>query len=548
MTALVILGIYLGLLVLIGALAGRLSRGTSADFQLASHSIGPVLLLMSLFGTTMTAFALVGSTAEAYRRGSAVYGLLAAGSGIVHSACFYFIGTRLWAWSRQHGYRTQIEFFRDRLQSRLVAAVLFPVLVGLVVPYLLVGVLGGGEVASQVTAGAFAPSGTFPGWFAASNHGLPRPLASAVICLVVLAYVFIGGMRGTTWANALQTLIFITLGLVTFLVVARGVGGGDSLWASLVTASAAVPPDKLGTAGVPKLVWFGYLLVPLSVGMFPHVFQHWLTAKTAASFKLPIVGQPLCIAAVWAPCVLIGLWATTPAAGLPTGVRDNEILGLMVARHAGPVLSGLLAAGVLAAVMSSLDSQFLCLGTLFARDLVPGLTASGRLSERAAVRLSRGFIVAVVVATWLLSLVTPTGVFSLGVWCFSGFAALFPLVAAAVFWQRLSAPAAVAAIVTTAATWAGLFWHSGFGTAKGYAFPPLPGSDAALGLGLMGGLGHVLPPLPPVVLLVGLSTIVLVGVSLVTRPPDEATLERFFPRDGRGPWSCPNGGRQRWRP
>ena len=95
MTALVILGIYLGLLVLLGALAGRLSRGTSADFQLASHSIGPVLLLMSLFGTTMTAFALVGSTAEAYRRGSAVYGLLAAGSGIVHSACFYFIGTRV---------------------------------------------------------------------------------------------------------------------------------------------------------------------------------------------------------------------------------------------------------------------------------------------------------------------------------------------------------------------------------------------------------------------------------------------------------------------
>ena len=51
----------------------------------------------------------------------------------------------------------------------------------------------------------------------------------------------------------------------------------------------------------------------------------------------------------------------------------------------------------------------------------------------------------------------------------------------------------------------------------------------------MGGLGHVLPPLPPVVLLVGLSTIVLVGVSLVTRPPDEATLEQFFPRGGRGP-------------
>ncbi len=529
MTALVILAVYLSLLVVLGGLAGRLSRGTSADFQLASHSIGPVLLLLSLFGTTMTAFALVGSTAEAYRRGSAVYGLLASGSGIVHSACFYFLGVRLWALSRRHGYRTQIEFFRDRLQSPLVGIVLFPVLVGLVVPYLLVGVIGGGEIVSQVTAGAFAPTDAFSGWFAASGHGVPRSLASLVICLVVLAYVFIGGMRGTAWANALQTLIFIALGLVTFIVIARGVGGGDTLWQSLVTATAAVPADKLGATGVSSLTWFGYLLVPLSVGMFPHVFQHWLTARSATTFKLPIVGQPLCIAAVWFPCVLIGLWATTPAAGLPAGIRDNEILGQMVAQHAGPVLSGLLAAGILAAVMSSLDSQFLCLGTLFTRDLVPLVAPRVILTERWAVRLSRGFIVAVVAATWLVSLVTPTGVFALGVWCFSGFAALFPLAAAAVFWRRLSAAGAISAVVATATAWVGLFWHSGFGTAKGYAFPPLPGSDAALALGPLGWLGHVLPPLPPVVVLVGLSTIVLVVVSLVTRPPDDATLERFFP-------------------
>jgi solute:Na+ symporter, SSS family len=526
MTPLVIIAVYLAALVLLGAVAGRRARGSSADFQLASHTIGPVLLLLSLFGTTMTAFALVGSTAEAYRRGAVVYGLLASGSGIVHSACFYLLGVRLWTLGRRHGYRTQIEFFRDRLQSRLVGIVLFPVLVGLVVPYLLVGVLGGGEVVSQVTAGAFAPAGSFPGWFAASGHGLPRPLASLAICLVVLAYVFSGGMRATAWANALQTLVFMALGLVTFLVIARGIGGGQTLWESLVAATAAVPPERLSAGGVSRLAWLGYLFVPLSVGMFPHVFQHWLTARSAAAFKLPIVGQPLCIAAVWFPCVLIGLWATTAAAGLPADIRDNQILGQLVARHAGPVLGGLLAAGVLAAVMSSLDSQFLCLGTIFARDLLPGL--AGR-DERAAVWLSRAFIAAVVAATWSLSLVTPTAVFPLGVWCFSGFAALFPLVTAAVWWRRLSAPAAVAAILAPAVAWLGLFWHSGFGTTPGYAFPPPPGTAEAAALGSFGWLGLLLPPLPPVVLLVGLSTLVLVAVSLVTRPPDEATLRRFFP-------------------
>lgn len=73
---LIILG-YLVLLLAIGFLSNRLFRGTKADYQVASHSIGPFLLLMSLFGTTMTAFALVGSTGQAYREGIGVYGMLA---------------------------------------------------------------------------------------------------------------------------------------------------------------------------------------------------------------------------------------------------------------------------------------------------------------------------------------------------------------------------------------------------------------------------------------------------------------------------------------
>ena len=44
--------------------SNRLFRGTSKDYFVASHSIGPFLLLMSVFGTTMTAFALVGSTGK----------------------------------------------------------------------------------------------------------------------------------------------------------------------------------------------------------------------------------------------------------------------------------------------------------------------------------------------------------------------------------------------------------------------------------------------------------------------------------------------------
>ena len=79
---------YLLLLVVLGFLANRFFSGSSRDYMLASHSIGPFLLLMSIFGTTMTAFALVGSTGEAFKEGVGVYGMLASSSGIIHSLCF----------------------------------------------------------------------------------------------------------------------------------------------------------------------------------------------------------------------------------------------------------------------------------------------------------------------------------------------------------------------------------------------------------------------------------------------------------------------------
>ena len=69
MTPLIIIAIYLALLLGLGMFSSRLFKGTAADFFLASRGIGSFLLLMSLFGTTMTAFALVGSTGESFQAG-----------------------------------------------------------------------------------------------------------------------------------------------------------------------------------------------------------------------------------------------------------------------------------------------------------------------------------------------------------------------------------------------------------------------------------------------------------------------------------------------
>ena len=188
-----IVACYLVLLLGLGLFSSRFFKGSATDYFLASRSIGPFLLLMSLFGTTMTAFALVGSSGEAFKGGIGVYGKMASWSGIIHSACFFLVGIKLWSFGKRYGYVTQIQFFRDRFESDKLGLVLFPVLVGLVIPYLLIGVIASGTVISKVTTGAFADYG----WFAEHGHGVPPALASLVVCLVVMTYVFFGGMRGT---------------------------------------------------------------------------------------------------------------------------------------------------------------------------------------------------------------------------------------------------------------------------------------------------------------------------------------------------------------
>ena len=208
----------------------------------------------------------------------------------------------------------------------------------------------------------------------------------------------------------------MVLGVVTFFVIARAIGGTNNLFDNLRAATQNVPEANLTRAKIPKPVFFSFLFIPLSVGMFPHIFQHWLTARSANSFKLPVVMHPIFIMIVWVPCVLIGVWASSPDSGIEAGTPDNEVLASLVRVHAGSILGGLLTAGILAAIMSSLDSQFLAVGTMFTEDMLVHYAGQERFSSSQTLTFARVFVVAVVVITFILSLVLPRAVFDLGLW------------------------------------------------------------------------------------------------------------------------------------
>jgi SSS family solute:Na+ symporter len=478
---------YISLVLAIGLFSNRLLRKTGEDYFVATRSIGSFVLFMSLFGTHMTAFSILGASGESYHVGIGVFSLLASSSAIVVPAVFFFVGTKLWAIGKQNGYLTQIQYFRDRWNSDGLGLLLFVVLNLLLIPYLLIGLMGGGITLNQITNGA-----------------VPEWVGGLVVITVISIYVIYGGMRGTAWVNTFQTLVFTICGGLAFLVISENMGGFETAMKRVADAR----PDLMVRSGqIQPLQLLTYTLIPLSVGMFPHLFNHWLTAKRARAFQQTIIFYPIAIAIVWVPSVLLGVLGTLDFPGLQ-GPAANSILIRMIELHANKVLAGVLAAGVISSVMNSLDSQSLAIGSMFTQDIVRHYGFHDKMSEQQQVSFGRIFVLLILLATYVISLFSGRSIFRLGIWSFTGFAALFPVVIAALYWKRSTKYGAFASVISVISLW--IYYFTKAGESEAYT---------------IGGTGIM-----PVAVMFLVSTICMIVFSVLTKAPEEATLRRFFPQ------------------
>jgi SSS family solute:Na+ symporter len=530
--------VYLGVVLYIGVFAFRkVRRDTAEDYFLASRSIGPFVFLMSLFGTNMTSFAILGSSGHAFNNGIVTYGLMASSSGLVIPLTIFLIGTRVWALGKKHGFLTPIQIFRDRWETSHVGTVIFAVQAALLVPYIIIGVMGGGTTLSAVS----------DGW-------VPYEVGGAVVALVVMGYVFFGGMRGTAWVNTFQTILFLCFGTAAVLVIGNGMGGfRESAEALIAPASSWL----LSRERVSPYYFFSYTFIPLSAIAFPHIAIFCLTAKKMAHFKKTVVFYPVCIMAIWLPCVYLGVMANraadipeirekmdarrtlaTQAATLTTEQRDelreqmqgDDVLLLMLQHHAPLWLAGLLGAGIMAAVMAS-DSQILAMSTMFTEDVFAHYGGKARFGEHVQVQTGRLFVVIVTVIAYLVALNAPATIFELAIqYAFSGFAALSPLLIAALFWKGSTKWGALASTlwVAVAVVAVAVFQAVVPAPPPGKTTVVFSLGDAALLARTPGGTS--IAGFMPVVPMVVVSALLMVVVSALTRKPSQATIERYFPR------------------
>jgi len=498
---------YLAVVLYIGVFAFRRGTASGEDFFVASRGLGQAVFLLSLFGTNMTAFSILGSSGMAYHRGVGVFGLMASSSALIIPLTIYLIGTRLWALGKRLGHRTQVQFLRDRWECGAIGTFLFALTAAMLVPYIVIAVMGGGHTLEAVSRGR-----------------VPYELGGAIVALVVMGYVFLGGMRGTAWVNTFQTVLFLLFGAVAFVLIARGVGGLDRVMAQI--GSDPKTAHLLSREKILPREFFSYMFIPMSSIMFPHIAIACMTARRMEHFKKTVIFYPLCIMALWAPAVYLGVVAAAQFPGLKPGETDDVLVRLLT-QHTGVVVSGLLGAGIMACVMAS-DSQIMALSTMFTNDVFVYYGGKDRFGDRVQVWTGRAFVIAIAVVAYLIAvaLKDKEGIFEVAVrFSFSGFAALSPIMVAALFWKRSTKWGALAAGIWVLATVLGT-WYLYSISAPGKAFPILPGV-----LGRTPGNITVFGFLPVVPMTLG-SAVLMLAFSLVTRPPTQETIDRYFPKTG----------------
>lgn len=419
--------VYLVVIAVVGAVAWRRTSTSAEDYFLAGRTARTVVLFMALLGTNVTPFVLMGIPGQAYHHGVGVFGLNAAIVALGIPWTFYAIGWPAWKAAHRLGAITPAELMAERLGSPAVGMVLFVAFTAYTLPYLVTSVLGVGLAVSTLT-----------------HDAVSLPTAAALVLVVTLAYTALGGMKATMWTNVVQGSLFLGFMVVAFVAIARGLGGPAAALEAVRQAAPALLSKGDRPMFAPGAFASWGLAISLTVIAFPHMLVRIFAARDATALKNSCRLYPPALVLLWLPAVLFGVWGAAAIPGLE-GRESDRIFPLLVQAHTGGVMQGLCLAGVLAAVMSTLDAQLLTLGSMLGRDVVRRLAPA--MPERREVAVCRAFLVVLAVATYVVVLLRPASIFDIAAFSFSGYVMLVPALYGALHWRRLTAGGAIASVV-----------------------------------------------------------------------------------------------------
>jgi SSS family solute:Na+ symporter len=352
--AMIAAGVFLVALVVTGFVArGRRQSESLGEFYLAGRSLGPLVLLLTLYATQYSGNALIGYPGEAYRSGFAW--VMSVGFMTAVIVVYLVFAPQLYRLSRPKHFITPGDWIDHRFGSPALTLISNLVFLFAMINYLLAQLIAMGHI-TEVLSGQVIPF-----WAGVVALGL-----------IVLIYETVGGMRAVAWTDCAQGIVLL-LGLVGILIaVVPGVGGLREVSTWVIEHQperARVPGGEVLRTWASSIVLIGF-----AAAVYPQAIQRIFAARDTRTLKRSLSVMSFMPLFTVLPVFLVGILAIPTLDGLD-GVSADRVMPLMLAHWSGTstwlyVMSVALLIGALAAIMSTADSVLLSLSSIISKDII----------------------------------------------------------------------------------------------------------------------------------------------------------------------------------
>ena len=432
--------IYLGIMIFVG-LKNASKNNSSADFFLGGRKVGPWVTALSAEASDSSAWLLMGLPGLCYLGGvqESVWTALGLIAGTYLS--WLFVAKPLRKCSIAFGDSITIpEFlsnrFRDKSHLLSIVSVIFIVLFFTI----------------YTASGFVACAKLFNSVFGLNYHA-----GLAIGLVVILCYTITGGYTAVCTTDFLQgSLIFIAFIISTVVAVFSigGIGESVNVFKNFqeLAGTELKAFDGMGIASA--LAWgLGYF------GM-PHIIVRFMGIRSNSE-----VGKARRIGIIWMVisyigAILIGTLGTVylKKFGITLDSVSAETVFSETMKNMYPAfIAGIFLCAILAASMSTADSQLLAASSAVSQDIFKGLIKKDA-EEKEVMIISRFTVFLIALIALLLSLNPNSSIFSLVSFAWSGFGGTFgPLILLSLYWKRTTAPGAIAGLICGGIT--DVVWH-----------------------------------------------------------------------------------------
>jgi sodium/proline symporter len=433
--------LYLLIMLGIGLIAWTKTNNVS-DYILGGRKLGSWTTALSAGASDMSAWLLLGLPGFAYVAGfKAIW--IAVGLLVGTSLNWFLVAPRLRRQSEVMGNALTIpEFFENKFQDKTHT---IRTISALFILFFFIFYTGSGLVAG--------------GKLFESVFYLPYNWAVITGTVAILIYTTLGGFLAVSWTDLFQGLL-MSLALVTTALYALDISGGWQTTHAAMTMQNTAFTELFVSLDNQTLNYIGIIsLLGWGLGYFgqPHILARFMAIRSHT--MIPLARN---IALAWTAigllsALIIGFCGIT-ISEINLATTDSEKVFIEIVQllfH--PIPAGICLAAILAAIMSTVDSQLLVASTAFTEDLYQSLFKKDA-SQTNLILIGRIMVICIAVLACFMALQQQETVLSLVAFAWAGFGAAFgPVLLLSLFWEKLTLKAAVAGIITGAVTV--IAWH-----------------------------------------------------------------------------------------